>query len=549
MRIKKKKDMNKIGVIIKDKTILELKEDAKKGDIIDLKDITEVDLDYISSLIEENKDKVYQAKLKDYKEKLDLEHEVEINKLKESIEKLTLENESSLKIKESEIKKEYELKIQELNNLIEESKKEKANSLLLKEKEVKEEYLNKINELNSKINELEINSKNELDKVNASKDNEIKELNTQINNLKSLNEKDLNNKELELKEKYFSEINKLNSELVLLKESKEKDILNSKLEVENKYKDEVNALSLKIENIKKENELNNEKLKAELNESKNKEISELKELHVKELNEKIDIINNLQRQKSSMNVKQTGEDLESWCDNEVLSYMQNGLFNCTWTKDNKVVKEEGESKGSKADYIFKIYSSNEHKDNELLASVCLDMKDENPDSKNKKSNSDYYSQLDKNRIKKECEYSVLVSNLEMDHSNIAPIFKVREYENMYVVRPGYLMTFLNMITSLNTKFALLINSKNKEVLELKDKQDLIDEFNQIKNTYLDKPLESLSKDLETISKSNESIKKASGQIDDTINHIKTKYIGDIVDKLSKFDVKIEKLGKKIDKID
>lgn len=126
--------MNKIGVIIKDKTILELKEDAKKGDIIDLKDITEVDLDYISSLIEENKDKVYQAKLKDYKGKLDLEHEVEINKLKENIEKLTLENETSLKIKESEIKKEYELKIQELNNLIEESKKEKGIILAFKRK-------------------------------------------------------------------------------------------------------------------------------------------------------------------------------------------------------------------------------------------------------------------------------------------------------------------------------------------------------------------------------------------------------------------------------
>ena len=34
------------------------------------------------------------------------------------------------------------------------------------------------------------------------------------------------------------------------------------------------------------------------------------------------------------------EGLESWCNNEVISYMQNGLFNCTWTKDNEVVKNE-----------------------------------------------------------------------------------------------------------------------------------------------------------------------------------------------------------------
>ena len=54
----------------------------------------------------------------------------------------------------------------------------------------------------------------------------------------------------------------------------------------------------------------------------------------KELKEKDDKINNLQRAKSSLNVKQTGEDLESWCDNEVNSYMQNGLLNCTWIKVN-----------------------------------------------------------------------------------------------------------------------------------------------------------------------------------------------------------------------
>ena len=110
----------------------------------------------------------------------------------------------------------------------------------------------------------------------------------------------------------------------------------------------------------------------------------------------------MQRQKASLNVKQTGEDLEAWCDNEVNSYMQNGLFNCKWYKDNKSIKEEGEVKGSKADFIFEIYKDNTH--SYLLSSVCLEMKDENPDSVNKKTNADYFKQLDKNRNKKNCKY-------------------------------------------------------------------------------------------------------------------------------------------------
>ena len=186
----------------------------------------------------------------------------------------------------------------------------------------------------------------------------------------------------------------------------------------------------------------------------------------------------LQRQKASLNVKQTGEDLEAWCNNEVLSYMQNGLFNCTWIKDNKVVKEDDEVKGSKADYIFKIFASEEHLDHELLTSICLDMKDENPDSKNKHTNDSYYKKLDENRNKKNCKYALLVSNLEMDKPNILPIFKVREYPDMYVVRPAYLMVFLNMIASLTTRFRDLILAKESEMLELKDKNDLIEEFNK-----------------------------------------------------------------------
>ena len=244
--------------------------------------------------------------------------------------------------------------------------------------------------------------------------------------------------------------------------------------------------------------------------------------------------------KASLNVKQTGEDLEAWCDNEVTSYMQNGLFNCTWTKDNKVIKEEDEIRGSKADYIFKVFANNEHNENELLATICMDMKDENPDSINKKSNADYYKQLDKNRIKKDCKYALLVSNLEMDKPNVLPIFKVREYEDMYVVRPAYLMTFLNMITSLTTRFASLINSKDKEALELQNKVNLVEEFDNIKNTYLDKPLESLEKNVEAISKDSETIKKVCRDIDEQCDKINRNYISQIQEKLNKFSLKLDR---------
>lgn len=448
--------MKKINVIVKEKTILELAEDASKGDVIDLKELVQVDTAYIDSIIESGQDKVYQSKLADVRRTLLAENQIVINKLEADIIRLNQQAEYNIKLKEKEMDSKYETQINT----------------------IKKQEESKYQELEKKYNLLSVRLESELKQ-----------------------------KELEIENKYSTELNKLRMEAVLL---------NSKKEVE-------------IQEVKAKAEL---KLSQALNEQKEK----FKE----ELQTKEEIILNLQRQKASMNVKQTGEDLEAWCDNEVISYMQNGLFNCTWTKDNKVVKGEGEDKGSKADYIFKVYASEAHNEKELLTSVCLDMKDENPDSKIKQTNEHYYKKLEENRIKKDCKYAVLVSNLELAKPNVLPIFKVRDYENMYVVRPGYLMVFLNMIASLSTRFSDLLLSKEHEMIELKSKLDLIEEFKKIKETYLDNPLEALEKQVTAILKSSETIRKASNEIDSACEKINNSYIKKIIDKIDTFEIKLNR---------
>ena len=477
--------MKKIDVIVKDKTTLELTMDANKGDIIDLKELVQLDTTYLDFLIEEGKDKVYQSKLLEAKKAIEATNQIEINNLKNQIENLKKENITSLKIKEDEISKLYN---------------------------------DKIAALQKDIEVLKSNKKAELEAITSKND-------AQLNKIQAENS---------------SKYQQLLQEYNVLKSNYNVQINQNKIELEAKYSSEINSLKLKNESDRLLAEANIEKLKLNLVNEKDKEIANLKLKFDDDLKAKDDIINNLQRAKASMNVKQTGEDLEAWCDNEVTSYMQNGLFNCLWIKDNKVVKDEDELKGSKADYIFKIYASDKHLENELLASVCMDMKDENPDSINKKTNADYYKQLDKNRIKKNCKYALLVSNLEMDKPNVLPIFKVREYENMYVVRPAYLMVFLNMITSLTTRFSDLLLSKEIQKLQLKSKLDLTEEFEAIKKTYLDKPLELLEKAILSIVGSSETIKKACKNIDDQCEKINQSYIKQITEKLDKYYLKLNK---------
>lgn len=577
--------MVKRKVIVKNKTLLELLEPAEAGDLIDLQEVSLVDSSFVDLLIDSEKEKTVAARIEDAKKRFKAESDVEISKLNSQIETLKQGQTIALEIKEKELnqqhqqelfdlKAEKQTEIEDLKHKIEALTEENSKNLEIKARDVAKEYSDKISDLKLQIENLknskesdinQLKTQNELDKSNllsaAKEQFSIKEdeLNKTISDLK---------KEIEvLKGTQKAEIERIKSEnetekIKLQQSESEKlshlqnkyDVLNSEVEskVTQAKNEVVRDYEHKISEINSQNQLALAGKDAEIKNlgyefeiKKSKALQDQKDMYDQTIREKDEMISNLQRAKASMNVKQTGEDLEAWCDNEVTSYMQNGLFNCTWEKDNKVIKEEGESKGSKADYIFRIYASELHKEDEELASVCMDMKDENPDSVNKKSNADYYKQLDKNREKKKCKYAVLVSNLEMDKPNVLPIFKVNGYDDMYVVRPAYLMTFLNMIASLTAKFADIIMDQENEI-GLKTKFALMQEFDDIKKTYLDNPLGMLEKAINEITKNSNNIRTAVQNIDSQCDKINESYINQIQAKIGRFELKLNsKITKKL----
>ena len=219
--------MKKINVIVKEKTILELAEDALKGDVIDLKELVQVDTSYIDSIIESGKDKVYQSKLEDVRKALLAENQIAINKLQDEIKLLKQQAENDVRLKEKEVSNKYQETINELNKQLELLRQEQESLLKIKEQEVGSKYLNQINELKTQIElltknrfaELEaINNKNQLEISNIKKQEETKyqELENKYNLLLAQLESQLKQKELELENKYINEINKLKNEAELL---------------------------------------------------------------------------------------------------------------------------------------------------------------------------------------------------------------------------------------------------------------------------------------------------------------------------------------------
>ncbi len=388
-----------------------------------------------------------------------------------------------------------------------------------------EKFLTQVKNNFEKDKQIAINQATEtLNKEKITLEQQLKDIETKVKS------------DLELKfEKERNQLHQLNEELKakmdLALAQKElnlvKDINDLKAEIQTK-----NAEIMRlVEGKKKDIEIEVLKTEAELK---------------AEINKKEEEISNLRLSKSILNVKKLGEDLEKWCNNEFMAYALSGFQTCTWDKDNTSVKEEDEVKGTKADYIFKVYADASKKEIDLLTSVACEMKSEDPSSQNKKKNADHFAKLDKDRKKKNCEYALLISELEWEQGNDVPIRKIMEYEKMYLVRPQYFITFLSIVVSLGLKYQELLISHNKEVLQFQEIQDIQDAFEKMKNDILDKQLEKLEKEIKSINTNANSILNLSSKIIESTDKLTTTLLDNIKRKIEDFNIK--KITKAIEKV-
>jgi hypothetical protein len=356
----------------------------------------------------------------------------------------------------------------------------------------------------------------------------------------------------------------LKNQISNLKNEQESINKEAALSAQSSCQKQIADLEAKLNSIENQKRLEAEKASAEFQARKAAEIAALKETFQREkeqldqqisaqkdtINQKEITINTLNNQKAATGVKVLGEQLESWCNQEYQNYALTGFKDCTWDKDNTLVNDEGEENrkgGTKADYIFRSYDGEIHDESHQLTSVCMDMKNEDPLGKSKKHNEDFYKKLDSDRTKKGCEYALLVSELDMDYANNAPIVKVNDYPKMYMVRPPYLFAFLSVLVSLGEKYKALLNEDSKAKLEFKDSQDILTEFDELKNTYLDKPLLSLENQIQEISKEADKICTSGQKIKDSSSKIINDTLEAIRGKIEKFD--ITKISRKAAKLE
>lgn len=530
------------SVRINSSTEIELREDAKKGDVIHLDQLVEVNLLPLQDTIKNGKDKLYLQSLASAQEKWDSQAKAELSKQEIILKEDKSKNEEKLKASINQLTTDNRL----LSQKLEQQEKEIA-------EKVSAAKIEKTNELQKIIHELELEKqslsssleqrkKGQEDKFKLLLSDKEKEWNKNLEDRIFREEKDKRNLE--------KKISDLTNERNVLKATKEQEIQNKLLAKDN----EKNTIVTQLKN-----EIDRHKAEAE-----NKLLKQ-KEEDTASYQKLLDSYNSLRMEKSSHNVKRLGEGLEKWCNDEYQQYSLSGFNRCLWLKDNAAVREDGTRGlgGTKADYIFGVFANDEderevkelydRKKNPSMekarTSVIRDRKNENPNSTNKKTNASYFAKLDQDRKKKNCEYALLVSELEMDSENYSFITKAQGYDKRYVVRPPYLRTFLSMLYSLTDHYRYILNKKGQEELKLKSRQELMDEFDSLKETYFEKPLAQMEKDREAILKNCASIEKSNNEIKTRASDVLLSKIGNRRAKIETFELKKRKtLANKAEKI-
>ena len=281
-------------------------------------------------------------------------------------------------------------------------------------------------------------------------------------------------KEKELKDKQLMQL-KLDNEIALSTQLGNKD----KLLAELKAKLENLAVEKKLAIAEATRPL--EKQRDELaNEIKTKELEKqglensLRQQFASEIQNrdaiiryKEDEIARVRDMKQKLSTKMLGETLEQHCEIEFNKLRATAFQHSYFEKDNDA------SSGTKGDYIFK---ETDEENNEII-SVMFEMKNEGDETNNKKKNEDFFDKLDKDRIKKNCEYAVLVSLLEADNElyNSGIVDVSHRYPKMYVIRPQFfipIITFLRnaAMNSLQYKAELTkVRNQNLDITNFEEK--------------------------------------------------------------------------------
>lgn len=303
---------------------------------------------------------------------------------------------------------------QELHDRIAILERDKENAVKLAEEKTKNELLETLAKKEAELLELQSRRELELTKVRADKEATVAKL-----------------------------IAEKEAELAKLQAASREELAQLKARIDNSETEKSLAVTQAVNSVEKQlNQLEND-VRAKEHEMKILE-SNLKDKYETQIKDREDTIERLKDMKAKLSVKLVGENLEQHCQNEFNSVRAGQFPFAYFEKDNSVVD------GTKGDFVYKDYDAPGGTE---IISIMFEMKDEHDASENKRTIESHLKKLDADRTKKDCEYAVLVTQLEADNDlyNRGIVDVSYKYEKMFVIRPQFFLPLISLLKSANVK--------------------------------------------------------------------------------------------------
>lgn len=322
----------------------------------------------------------------------------------------------------------------EISKRLEVLKEQKENEIKLAQEEVKNSLHTQILQKETKIAELE-------EKIKSTKAQDQILLEKVVNEIKAEKDSllaDLKNKDNEQKAAILEatsesklQISELKAKIDKIEMEKEAAVKQTKLSSEQ----ELQKMKHQLESIHQKHEI---------------ELRAKSEQHKVEIQSKEEMIAQYKDMKSKLSTKMLGETLEQHCEIEFEKLRATAFKNAQFSKDNEIAD------GTKGDYIYRDFDDNGTE----IVSIMFEMKNQSDNTSKGRKNTDFLKKLDSDRIKKGCEYAVLVSLLEPDNElyNSGIVDISHTYQKMYVIRPQF---FIPLITILKNTSLNAIEYKNE----------------------------------------------------------------------------------------
>lgn len=246
-----------------------------------------------------------------------------------------------------------------------------------------------------------------------------------------------------------TEFVKLQKELSETQAKKDAEIAKLQSRLESTETEKKLALTEAVSKLEKERDDLANKLESKDSQTKLLE-SSLKDKYESELKSKDEMIAYYKDMKAKLSTKMVGETLEQHCEYEFNRLRATAFQNAYFEKDNDAAE------GTKGDYIYRETDGNGTE----IISIMFEMKNEGDETATKHKNEDFLAKLDADRKKKNCEYAVLVTLLEVESElyNGGIVDMGHKFPKMYVVRPQF---FIPIITVLRNAAMNSLKYKNE----------------------------------------------------------------------------------------